>query len=52
MMISMERDAVDYSSKWVGAIYFLVAIYGSYWRNQDGVGTSIVPNQPQEISSP
>jgi len=28
MTISMERDVVDYSSKWMGAIYFLVAICG------------------------
>jgi len=24
----MEKDAIDYSPKWVGAVYFSVAIYG------------------------
>jgi hypothetical protein len=28
-MISMERDAIDYSPKCGGAIYLLIAIYGS-----------------------
>jgi len=27
-MISMDRDAIDYSPKWVSAIYVSVIIYG------------------------
>jgi hypothetical protein len=29
MMISTERDVVNYSHKWVGVVYFLAIIYGS-----------------------
>jgi len=29
MTISMERDVVNYSPKWMGAIYFLATICGS-----------------------
>jgi len=27
-MISTEIDAIDYSSEWMDAIYFSIAIYG------------------------
>jgi hypothetical protein len=52
MMISTKKDAMNYSPKWMGAIYFSIAICGQNQRDQNEVGTSVVPDQPHKISSP
>jgi hypothetical protein len=49
-MISIEKDAMDYSSKRVDAIYFSVAVYG-YRKNKDGAWTFAIHDQLHEISS-
>ncbi len=52
MRISIKREAIDYSSEWTNENTFQSQSMVQNYRNQDGVGTSIVPDQLQEISSP
>jgi hypothetical protein len=45
-MISMKKDIVDYSPKWVGAIYFSAVICGLDLKDQDRIKTFVILDQP------